>query len=304
MGKRIIMTGGSGIAGKWVLRYLVEECGHEVLNVDRVPMANPPGRTRTLITDLTDPGQVFSALSATTTGNIFDEDISPKPVDCVIHFGAVPRGMIIPDCETFRNNMVGCWNVLDTAAKLGIPKIILASSESVYGQCFPDRPVDPVYLPLNEEYPCDPHDTYATAKLMSETLAKSYHTRFGIDMYCLRIGNVTDDNDYKQFPDLLKRPEAKRRICWSYIDVRDLATAVAKCVEIDGLGYTIMNVAADDSSSIVPTMDLIKRFMPNVPLKEEFPGTKSLLSNKKIKETLNWEPKHNWRDYVDRSCWE
>lgn len=304
MKKRIIMTGGSGIAGKWVLRHLVEECGHEVLNVDRTPMIDPPGSTRTLITDLTDPGQVFNALSSTTAGNIFDEDISPKPVDCVIHFGAVPRGMIIPDCETFRNNMVSCWNVLDTAAKLGIPKIILASSESTYGQCFPDKPVDPVYLPLNEEYPCDPHDTYGTAKLMSETLAKSYHSRFGIDMYCLRIGNVVDDNDYAQFPKLLKMPEFKRRICWSYIDVRDLATAVAKCVEIDGLGYTVMNVAADDSASNIPTMELIKRFMPNVPLKEEFPGHKSLLSNKKIRETLHWEPTHNWRDFVDPSCYE
>jgi len=141
--KRIMMTGGSGIAGHVVLQHLVEDCGYEVLNIDAKLPADPPANTRTLITDLTDAGQVFSALSGTTTGDIFNEDIGPKPVDCLIHFGAVPRGMIIPDSELFRNNMLALFNVLDTAAKIGIPKIILASSESVYGQCFPNTPVDP-----------------------------------------------------------------------------------------------------------------------------------------------------------------
>lgn len=301
MKKRIIMTGGSGIAGQWVLRHLVENCGHEVLNVDQKNMIDPPGDTRTLITDLTNGGQVFSALSSTTTGNIFDEDISPKPVDCVIHFGAVPRGMIITDSELFRNNMIACWNVLDTAARLGIPKVILASSESVYGQCFPDRPIDPFYLPLTEDYPCNPVDTYGTAKLMSETLAKSYHDKFGIDMYVLRIGNVVDDNDYKQFPELLKKPERKRRVLWSYIDVRDLSTAVEKCVEKDGLGYTVVNIAGEVSASNIPTKDLVKRFMPNVEIRENIDGFKSLLSNKKFKDQFGWEPKYDWRDYVDSS---
>ncbi len=56
MTKRVIVTGGSGLAGKWVVENLVEH-GHEVMNLDRVPMAKRTART--LITDITDAGQVF-----------------------------------------------------------------------------------------------------------------------------------------------------------------------------------------------------------------------------------------------------
>lgn len=295
--KRIIMTGGSGIAGKWVLAHLVEK-GYEVLNVDRVAMENPPFRTRTLITDLTDSGQVFNALSATTTGHIFDQSIAPKPIDCVIHFGAIPRGMIVPDCETFSNNLLSAFNVLDAAAKLGIKKVIIASSEAVYGIVFSEEYAKPAYFPLDEAYPCNPMDTYGTAKLMSEILAKSYHTRQGMDVYALRIGNVVDDDDYKEFPQHFKTPEFKRRICWSYIDVRDLANAVELAVEKDGLGFVTMNVAADDVASDIPTAELLKRYYPDVPLEHKMGEFESLLSNRKIKETLGWKPEHNWRDYV------
>ena len=64
MTKRVIVTGGSGLAGKWVVEDLVQH-GYEVLNLDRVPMAKATART--LITDLTDAGQVFNALASSTT---------------------------------------------------------------------------------------------------------------------------------------------------------------------------------------------------------------------------------------------
>ena len=59
MGKRIMFTGGSGKAGRHVVQYLVER-GHQVLNIDTKPLDNP--KVRTLITDITDSGQVFNAL--------------------------------------------------------------------------------------------------------------------------------------------------------------------------------------------------------------------------------------------------
>lgn len=83
MTKRVIVTGGSGLAGKWVVEDLVAH-GYEVLNLDRVPMAKQTART--LITDLTDAGQVFNALASCTTGREFDDDIEPKPIDesCIL----------------------------------------------------------------------------------------------------------------------------------------------------------------------------------------------------------------------------
>ncbi|TIU07409.1 MAG: NAD(P)-dependent oxidoreductase, partial [Mesorhizobium sp.] len=61
MTKRIMFTGGSGKAGRHVVQYLVEQ-GCQVLNIDTKPLDNP--KVRTLITDITDSGQVFNALSS------------------------------------------------------------------------------------------------------------------------------------------------------------------------------------------------------------------------------------------------
>jgi nucleoside-diphosphate-sugar epimerase len=104
MKKRIIVTGGSGMAGKWVVKDLVDN-GYEVLNLDRVPMANLI--VHTLITDLTDASQVFNALASTTTEHEFDDSIRPLPIDAVVHFAAIPRTMTYPENEIFRINVRG-----------------------------------------------------------------------------------------------------------------------------------------------------------------------------------------------------
>ena len=62
MTKRVIFTGGSGKAGKYAVQHLLDN-GYQVLNLDTKPLDNP--HVRTLITDITDSGQVFNAMSST-----------------------------------------------------------------------------------------------------------------------------------------------------------------------------------------------------------------------------------------------
>ena len=88
MSKRIMFTGGSGKAGRYAIQYLVEQ-GHQVLNLDSVRLDNP--KVRTLITDITDSGQVFNALTSYMGLHEFDPDLRPQPVDAVVHFAAIPR---------------------------------------------------------------------------------------------------------------------------------------------------------------------------------------------------------------------
>src|SRR5258708_14903714 len=134
-GRRIMFTGGSGKAGKHVVQYLLDQ-GHKVLNLDTKPLANPGART--LITDITDSGQVFNALSSYMGLHEFDPSLQPQPVDAVVHFAAVPRIMITPDNELFRINTMGTYNVIEAAVKLRIRKVIIASSESTYGLSLPN----------------------------------------------------------------------------------------------------------------------------------------------------------------------
>ncbi len=295
MGKNIIVTGGSGMAGKWVVKDLLEH-GHRVLNLDRVPLADSPART--LITDLTDSGQVFNALCSTTVKHEFSESIKPEPIDAIIHFAAIPRIMTHPDNEVFRINVMSTYNVLDAASKYGIRKVIVASSETTYGIVFAHHYRMPVYLPLDEDYPVDPMDSYAMSKVINEATAKAFHARTGADIYCLRIGNVIDPVDYAKFPGYFKDPGFRRRITWSYIDARDLATAARLAADTDGLGFTVMNVAADDVSSDLPTAELLKRYYPDVPLKKPLGEFETLLSNARIKRLLNFKPQFDWRSQV------
>jgi nucleoside-diphosphate-sugar epimerase len=143
---RIVFTGGSGKAGRHCIPHLIEK-GHQVLNLDLVPHPDP--RVYTLKTDLTQSGQVFNALS---THFSMDEYSLPSlpGVDAVIHFAAYARDLIVPDNETFTANVTSTYNVIEAACKLGIKKVIIASSETVYGVCFTQGESDYNSWPLDE----------------------------------------------------------------------------------------------------------------------------------------------------------
>lgn len=294
MAKRVVFTGGTGKAGRHVVPYLVDQ-GYEVMNVDLVPLDDP--RVNTLITDITDSGQVFNALSS-YTGLLDQGTLKPQPVDAVVHFAAIPRVLIKPDNELFRINTMGTYNVVEAAVKLGIKKIIVASSETTYGICFAEEPRDPVYLPLDEEYDVDPMDSYALSKVCNEKTARAFALRSGFDIYALRIGNVIEPHEYELFPSFFANPGMRRPITWSYIDARDLGQIVKHCIEKDGLGFQVFNAANDEPSSDLPVSELLKRFFPNVPLKRELGERESLFSNKKIREVLGFKEEHSWRKYV------
>ncbi len=295
--KRVMFTGGTGKAGKHVVRYLLDhDC--QVLNLDLKPLDEP--RARTLITDITDSGQVFDALSSYMGLHEFDPDLRPQPVDAVVHFAAIPRIMIVPDNELFRINTLGTYNIIEAATKLGIRKVIIASSETVYGIVFANQPRQPHYFPLDEDYPVDPMDTYALSKVCNERTAHAFALRSGADVYAIRIGNVIEPHEYSQFPKWFADPGFRKKIAWSYIDARDLGQLVLRCIETDGLGFQIFNAAQDDCSSDLPSAELLRRFYPDVPVKRELDEFETLLANRKAREVLGFRPKHSWRQEVPR----
>jgi nucleoside-diphosphate-sugar epimerase len=295
MGKRIFFTGGSGKAGRHAVPWLVEK-GYDVHNIDLVPLDHP-GVTN-LQADICDSGQIFNAMSMHRELPDLDQGRGPQPFDAVVHFAAVPRILIKPDNETYRINVMGTYNVIEAAVKLGVRKIIVASSETTYGVCFAEGHRDFHHFPLEEDYDVNPMDSYGLSKVINEKTARAFAERSGADIYALRIGNVIEPHEYDQFPTFFANPEMRKRIAWSYIDARDLGQIVHLCIEKDGLGYQVFNATNDTVSANTPSRELARRFYPDVPFKREIGDYESLLSNRKIREVLGFKEEHDWRKHV------
>ena len=206
---RILFTGGSGKAGKHTINYLLEH-GHSLLNLDKVNLENPKVLTR--LADIADAGQVFDVMGSYANYNELDEAIGIPKFDAVVHFAAIPKLLMTSDNECYRVNTVGTYNVIDAAIKMGVKKVIFASSETTYGICFAEGELKPNYLPIDEEHPTVPADSYAMSKVVNEATAKSFQRRSGIDIYGLRINNVIEPHEYEEiFPKFLKNPDLRRR---------------------------------------------------------------------------------------------
>ena len=262
MGKRIVFTGGSGKVGRHVVPYLLSR-GHQVLNLDLVPL-DVPG-VNTIIVDLADSGETFNALS---THFGFDEVWSGKglaPADAVVHFAAIPRILMRPDNAMFATNVLSTYNVLEAAAN-GIRKVVIASSETVYGVCFAEGDRDFDSFPVDEDHDTDPMDSYGLSKVVGEKIARAFATRTGADIYALRIGAVTEPQDYKRFPSNIANPLSRKRDAWSYIDARDLGQIIHLCIEKDGLGFQVFNATNDEIIADQPTAEFLAKHAPNTPL--------------------------------------
>ncbi|MCO6179985.1 NAD(P)-dependent oxidoreductase [Ciceribacter sp. RN22] len=295
MTKRIVFTGGSGKAGRHVVPYLIDK-GHEVLNLDLVPLDHPG--VNTLITDVNDGSQVFNALSMHFGFEGLETGNGPAPVDAVVHFAAVPRILMRPDNTTFLVNVASTYNVIEAAVKLGIRKIIIASSETTYGVCFAEGDKDFHQFPLEEDYDVDPMDSYGLSKVVNEKTARAFAMRSGADIYALRIGNVIEPHEYDRFPAFIADPPSRKRNAWSYIDARDLGQIVHLCVEKDGLGYQVFNAVNDTITANEPTAEFLKRWAPGTPHTRKIEGFEAPISNCKIREVLGFREEHDWRKYV------
>jgi nucleoside-diphosphate-sugar epimerase len=293
---RVLFTGGSGKAGRHVVAYLAAR-GHRVLNIDRVRL-NHPG-VMDLHADVTDAGQVYSVMNGYAGFDEMEDGRGQRVFDAVVHFAAIPSLHLAADNETYRVNVMGTYNVLEAAVKMGIRKIVIASSETTYGVCFSDGQTDPAYLPLDEAYPVNPMDSYGMSKRVNEVTAEAFQRRSGADIYALRIGNVMEPQDYaERFPGFAADPGQRRRIAFSYIDARDLGQIVDLCLQKDGLGWQVFNACNDTNSVPQANAELLARFFPGVPVTRALAENESLLSNAKIREVLGFREEHDWRRYL------
>jgi len=277
---RIALTGSSGKLGTVVAREL-RAAGHDVIGLD-VRGERGPGFVQV---ELTDYGQVIDALAGVNDQH--------DGFDALVHLGAIPAPGIRSDVATFHNNMTSTFNVFWAAVRLGIRKVVYASSETVLGLPFD---VPPPYIPVDEEYPPRPESVYSLVKTLEERMAVElvrWHPDLSIT--ALRFSNVMVPEDYAEFP-FDDDARTRKWNLWGYIDARDGAQAIERALETAPVGFDTFIIAAADTVMTRSNADLVAEVFPDVETRGDLDDTRTLLSIDKARRLLGYDPQHSWRD--------
>lgn len=209
--------------------------------------------------------------------------------------------MLVPDNELFRINTQSSYNIIESACKLGIKKIILASSITVYGVTYAEGDVSYPSFPVDESSVTEPADVYATSKICMERVASSFARRFpSVDIYVLRIGAVIPpDLYYNKIALYRSAPEKWKAHGWSYSDARDLGNMVHCCLQKDGLGYQVFNAVNDEATFDEGTEGFLRRVCPETEVTKSIEKHEAPISNRKMREMLGFEEEFGWRKLLE-----
>lgn len=316
---RVLVTGGSGTIGGYVLRELLQ-AGHSVSSFSRTaPRVEGAGFVQG---DIMEPAQLADAC---------------QDQDAVIHLAAVPGPGRATPAQLLNVNVIGTVNVLEAAVQAGVSKVVFASSGAATGFSFQKQEIVPRYLPIDEKHPCEPQDEYGLSKLLGELTCKRYTDAFGIQTICLRINNnwylerasaevavrsgwarqfTVEELWNKRYRKTIEDaegdwpspgPPAPHKILWAFTDARDAAQAFRLAVENDSISHNVFLISGYDTCSKELTPLLIDRLRssfgegeedsagPDIPLRRPLEGHASLWSHAKASRLLGYRPKYTWR---------
>jgi nucleoside-diphosphate-sugar epimerase len=280
--KRVIVTGGSGKAGHWIIQHFLE-AGYDVVNVDSRQPAVP--QCRTIVADLANLGQVITSFSPHNTGN-------RAPYFGVVHLAAIPRPFESPNDEVFRVNALSTYNVFEACGLLGIRKVVAASSESSYGMAFSHKILKPLYLPVDEAHPQRPEDSYGLSKVVNEITAEMFHRRDGTQILSYRLSHVITPDEHPNVVAQDDNPAIRERTLWAYIDVRDVANAFRLGLEKNGLGCEAIMISSEITASRLSSAELRKRYLPGIKVRARITGHQAFYSTAKARRLLGWRQQH------------
>jgi nucleoside-diphosphate-sugar epimerase len=258
---RIAVCGGSGRVGRSVVQELASR-GHDVLNLDRRPAADLPGRF--IEADLSDRGQIEP---------LFDG------CDAVIQLAEMANvNATLPPHELYVQNIRVSTTVMQTAADLKIPRLIYTSSCQVYG-CW-DKP----HVPQN---------AYALGKVANESYARMLAEQQGISAAIFRLPWVVPFEPGEQLWRMLESQNGFIDGLGTYIHHTDAARAFALAVENPRPGCEVYHFSADDIFSLQPLRHRLQHNPGYPPLSEDWPDHRSPLLTRKAWDHFGWRAEVN-----------
>lgn len=206
---RILLTGAAGGLGKVLRLSLKANCN--VLRVSDISeLSKAQLQEEVYATDLSDKKAMLDLLAG---------------VDAVVHMGGVSTER--PFDEILPANIVGVYNLYESARANGVKRIIFASSNHVTGFYRQAETIDATAPPR-------PDGWYGISKAFGEDVARFYFDRYGIETACVRIGS--------SFP-----APKDRRMLASYLSYADLHRLITACLSTPVLGHSIIFGMSDNA---------------------------------------------------------
>ena len=301
---RILVTGVNGRLGRWIVRDLIKD-GHEPVLFTRKPVE---------FEDMKDLKQIRGDINDLKT---CAEAMKGQKLEAIIHPAAMPGPTDTKGSEswedyescdlTMKTNIMGLYNMLQGALRNEIGIFIQTGSNCATGHGFRvsgrDFPIQ--YLPIDEEHPVDVEDSYSYSKYAGELLLDSYARSYGMRCYAIRSGWILDrENQKKYAPEFNKPVKGLYPVLNPWVSFADCSAAHIRILEKAFQGelplYAAYYCHGDDTVASMPTMDIIKKFRPDLMtrLKGWMPGYAPLMSNQKLKDHTGWRHTQTWRDYI------
>ena len=275
----IVVTGASGRLGRRVVQLLLDQ-NRAVLATDRSATDDLPAEF--VRCDLGDAKAVEGIL---------------KDAEAVVHMGAIPGPLREDPRVIFENNVASTFNVMMTAAELGLRRVVFSSSAFGMGWAHDGDAFVPLYLPLDEEHPMMPFEPYGLSKQVGEDIGRMIARNSNTTVVSLRFTNVALPEVQAEFPWPAPTPENPLTlVMWAYADARDVAQAHVLSLDAEIAGYEAFMIAQPSSRFKESTIDLVKNnFGDRVEIRDGLSGTASVISTEKAHRLLGWKPRHDWR---------
>ena len=271
----IVVTGAAGRLGRMVVGLLVDQ-GREVLATDQLDTDDLPAEfVRCNLVD------------AEAVGDIL------KGAEAVIHMGAIPGPLRDPPRVIFDNNVASTFNVMMSAAELGLRRVVFSSSAFGMGWAHDGNAFVPLYLPLDEEHPMMPFEPYGLSKQVGEDIGRMIARNSDTTVVSLRFTNVALPEVIAEFPWPAPTPEDPLTlVMWAYAEAGGVAEAHVLALDAEIDEYEAFMLAQPSSRFAEPTIDLVKNnFGDRVEIREGLDGTASVISTEKAQRLLGWRPR-------------
>ncbi len=308
--KKILVIGGAGFIGSFVVSELLKEDVAEVVVYDNLAR----GKKEYLEDQLQDPRcSMFPFGGDIRETDILNEAMNDK--DYVISLAA----MWLLHCKdyprtAFDVNIAGTFNVLEACVKNNIKKLIWSSSASVYG--------DAVELPMTESHPFNNKNFYGASKIAGEAMCTAFNDRYGLEVIGLRYMNVYGPHQDQTaaytgvVPIMLNKIEANEppqingdgSQAYDFIYVEDVARANVQALK-SSQPFGMYNVGTEVQTSIKELCDTILKLKSSdleviyKPYSED--DARALVQNrigsaKKAIEEIGFEYKFNLEEGLQR----